>query len=237
MIPTIESVFDAVERRNADYGIVPFENSAGGGVQQTLDAFIRSDLKIRGEHLLKIEHCLATNAKDPSSIKRVYSHPQAFAQCRGWLAQNLPRAEQIVSTSTGAAAESARADTESAAICSRLSAESFGLSILREGIQDQSRNATRFVTLHESDGPVTGNDRTSLVLWTAEIAKALKALESERVPILRTESRPDTGGTWRFCYFIDLRGHRVEASLKRALKKLERVCDRVKVLGSYPASV
>jgi chorismate mutase/prephenate dehydratase len=236
--PTIAEVFDAVFRRQADYGVVPIENSAEGGVVQTADCLMKTPLKIRSELVLRIDHYLVAKTSDIGEVKRVYSHPAAIAQCRGWLAQNLPGIETVASTSTSAAAKAVLSDPHSAAIASRLAAEVLGLKILRERIQDQGDNATRFVTLAETDGPVTGRDRTSLVVSLKEsrgaLLKLLSELEGSGLPITRLESRPSPQRSWHYFYFIDFLGHREQPKAARALAKIGRICESLKILGSYP---
>ncbi|HUP57387.1 MAG TPA: prephenate dehydratase, partial [Bdellovibrionota bacterium] len=236
--PTISDVFEAVFRRQADYGVVPVENSAEGGVVQTADCLLKTELKIRSELILKIDHYLVGKTRELGSVKRVYSHPAAIAQCRAWLAQNLPGVETIASTSTSAAARSTLTDPQSAAIASRLAAEVMGLEVLRERIQDQSDNATRFVTLAETDGPVTGRDRTSLVVSLkdsrASLLKLLGQFDDAGIEVTRVESRPSSQRSWRYFYFIDFLGHRDERRVARVLSKASRLCESIKVLGSYP---
>ncbi|GAG50077.1 unnamed protein product, partial [marine sediment metagenome] len=159
---TIEGVFDAVRSGTAACGVVPVENSTEGSVTFTADALIESELRIRQELVLEVAHCLLTRATTLSAITRVYSHPQALAQCRAWLAQSLPNAQIIQTTSTAAATREAIADDGAAAIGSSLAGEIHGVPVLREKIQDRPENATRFVVIATEDAPRTGIDKTSL---------------------------------------------------------------------------
>lgn len=237
-VPTIGDVFDSVFRRQADYGVVPLENSAEGGVVQTADWLLKTELKIRSELILHVDHYLVGQTADIGEVKRVYSHPAAIAQCRSWLAQNLPAVETIASHSTAAAAKATLGDPHSAAIASRLAAEVMGLKIIRERIQDQGDNATRFVTLAQSDGPITGRDRTSLVVSLKDnksaLLKLLEVLNNSGLEVSRLESRPSSQRSWHYFYFLDFLGHRDEAKAARAIAKLVRLCESVKILGSYP---
>jgi chorismate mutase/prephenate dehydratase len=237
-LPRIGDVFDSVFRKQADYGVVPVENSAEGGVVETADWLLKTELKIRSELILRIDHYLVGKTDDIGQVKRVYSHPAAIAQCRLWLAQNLPSVEAIASHSTAAAAKATLSDPHSAAIASRLAAEVMGLEILRERIQDQGDNATRFVMLASSDGPVTGRDRTSLVVSPKDspdaLLKILELLDNAGIKITRLESRPSSQRSWRYFYFLDFLGHREEPKVARTIAKLARLCDSVKILGSYP---
>ncbi len=235
---TIAAVFDAVERGNASYGIVPIENSTEGGVTFTLDCLLDSEVRIRGELVLDVNQCLVGRHDDIGRIQRVYSHPQALAQCRRWLADNLPSAQLVVSPSTSTAAREASADDQAAAVASRLAAELHGLSVIRERIQDRPQNATRFVLLAPGDAPASGSDKTSLVFSTPHergaLKRALEIFDQEGINLSRIESRPGQGRLWEYVFFTDLEGHRTDPPVARALEKLTEHCAMVKVLGSYP---
>jgi chorismate mutase/prephenate dehydratase len=237
-LPTIGDVFDTVFRRQADYGVVPVENSAEGGVVETADWLLKTELKIRSELILKVDHYLVGKTKDIGSVKRVYSHPAAIAQCRLWLAKNLPGVETVASHSTSLAAKSTLNDPTSAAIASRLAAEVMGLEIIRERIQDQGDNATRFVMLADTDGPRTGRDRTSLVVSLRDqrgaLLKLLALLEQAGLEVSRLESRPSPQRSWRYFYFLDFLGHRDEPKVARVIAKIGKLCESIKILGSYP---
>ncbi|MBM4364557.1 MAG: prephenate dehydratase [Deltaproteobacteria bacterium] len=236
---TIPAVFDAVGTSASTYGVVPIENSTEGSVTYTLDSFLESTVSIRGEIVLDIAHCLVGRATDDvAKIERVYSHPQALAQCRDWLARNLPRAQLVVSLSTSTAARDAAADDGGAAISSRLAAELAGLRVIREGIQDRKENATRFVILAREDAPPSGDDRTSIVFSTRDqrgaLRRVLEIFDDEKLNLSRIESRPRRGERWQYVFFTDLEGHRLDAGVTRALARLDTKCDMVRVLGSYP---
>jgi chorismate mutase/prephenate dehydratase len=234
---TIPGVFDAVARGSASYGIVPIENSTEGGVTFTLDSLLENDVLIRSEIVLDVAQCLLGQHDELGRIERVYSHPQALAQCRGWLAKNLPHALLVVSPSTATAAREAAADQSAAAVGSRLAAELAGLRVIRESIQDRAENATRFVILAASDAPPTGRDKTSVAFSTADERGALKRVleifDEEAINLSRIESRPAPGKAWQYVFFTDLEGHRSEPRVARALERLEGKCAMVKVLGSY----
>lgn len=259
-VPTIEGVFDAVTRQQADYGVVPIENSYGGGVLQTLDALVGSDLEIGQEVLIPVDHCLLSMESGLSSIRRVYSHPQALAQAKRWLATHLPGVELIESRSTAAAAATAQSEKGAAAISSRLSAEKLGIPILFEAIQDQRDNATRFAVLAvaEPRGKLAakqvssssghkavpaqakgspGRNQISLCVRLrpqgSGIAQVLGALAASKVEVRRVESRATRDRKWDYYFFLDLVGHPSERRVALALKKLARLCEEVKLLGSY----
>jgi chorismate mutase/prephenate dehydratase len=235
---TIPAVFDAVSQGATMYGVVPFENSTEGGVTFTLDSFLETDVMIRRQVVLDVSQCLVGRHDDLGRIERVYSHPQAIAQCREWLFKHLPRAQLVVSLSTSSAAREAASDDAAAAIASHLAAELAGLTILREAIQDRKENATRFVVLSKTDAPPTGHDRTSLLFSTRDergaLRRALEIFDAEGINLSRIESRPRPGERWQYVFFTDLEGHRLDANVINALARLETKCDMVRVLGSYP---
>jgi chorismate mutase/prephenate dehydratase len=235
---TIPGVFDAVARGATAYGVVPTENSTEGGVPNTLDSFLETDVMIRGELILEVSQCLMGRHDDLGRIERVYSHPQGLAQCREWLTKHLPRAQLVVSLSTSSAAREAAVDEGSAAIASRLAAELNHLTVIREGIQDRKENATRFVVLAKNDAPPTGKDRTSILFSTRDergaLRRVLEIFDEERINLSRIESRPRRGERWQYVFFADLDGHRLDPNVTRSLTRLEATCDMVRVLGSYP---
>ena len=237
-MPAIQAVFSAVERDETTFGVVPVENSAEGGVTSTLDCFLSSDVNIRREIITDVSHCLVGHPTRLEDVVRVYSHPQALAQCREWLARRLPGIQLMGTSSTSAAAAQAASDSASVAIASKLAAEYHGLGIIAEGIQDHPRNATRFVVLAKEDASPTGSDRTSLLFSTPDEQGALKdvleVFDKAGVNLSRIESRPAPGKVWEYVFFADLEGHRLEAPIQRALEKLKALCGLVRVLGSYP---
>ena len=235
---TIAQVFEAVASGNAAFGVVPIENSTEGGVNQTVDELVAGDLRVHGEVVLEIAQCLLGLADDLSQIERVASHPQGLAQCRHWLAQHLPRAEQVASLSTTAAAREAAQEPRLAAISSALAGELNGLRVIRAGIQDSAENATRFVVIGKTDAARTGHDKTSLVFSTAHTRGALRQVleifDRAGINLTRIESRPAPGRRWEYVFLTDLEGHRDDDAIQGALRELEQHCARVRVLGSYP---
>lgn len=235
---TIEGVFEAVHSKDATYGVVPFENSSEGAVNMTSDALIEGDLRIRQEYVLPIAHCLLSRAAKLSEVTAVYSHPQALAQCRTWLANHLPRAQIVQTTSTAAAAREARGDEHAAAIAADIAAEIHNLPIVRANIQDRAGNATRFVVLGREDAPRSGQDRTTVAFGVLDqrgaLRKALAVLEKSDVNLTRIESRPSHARAWHYVFLVDIEGHRTDDALVVALGSLAKSADFVKVIGSYP---
>lgn len=235
---TIDAVFEAVESGDATYGVAPFENSTEGAVSMTSDALVESKLRIRQEHVLPVAHCLLSRARSLTDIQSVYSHPQALAQCRSWLAKHLPRAQVVQTTSTAAAAREAQTDDRAAAIGADIAAELHDLPILRANVQDRPENATRFVVLAKEDAPRSGNDRTTLAFGVADkkgaLRKALSIFEANEVNLTRIESRPSRKRAWHYVFLVDVEGHRTDKNLAKALGEIARAVDFVKVVGSYP---
>lgn len=234
---TIADVFAEVSKGRADYGVVPVENSTEGMVNHTLDMFIDSDLKIVAQIILRIQQCLLGNCKK-EEIKKVYSHPQAVAQCRMYLQRQLPNVEVVETSSTTRAAELAGQEKYTAAIASALAAERYGLKILDKDIQDSSSNATRFFVLGRQCSPPTGKDRTSLMLSIADkvgaLHRSLEPFSKYKMNMTRIESRPNKRKAWEYFFFVDCDGHFQDKKLAQALAQIQKECNFVKVLGSYP---
>jgi chorismate mutase/prephenate dehydratase len=235
---TIEAVFDAVQSKDATYGVVPFENSTEGAVSMTSDALLEGDLLIRQEYVLPVTHCLLSRARTLSDITAVYSHPQALAQCRSWIGKHLPRAQVVQTPSTAAAAREARADERAAAIGADVAAEIHGVPILRANVQDRRENATRFVVIAHEDAPPSGHDRTTLAFGVADRKGALRRVlgdfEDAGVNLTRIESRPSRMRAWHYVFLVDVEGHKRDATLARAIAAIGKRVDFVKVVGSYP---
>ncbi len=236
---TIADVFAEVTKNRADYGVVPVENSTEGVVTHTLDMFVDSDLKIVSQIILPIQHCLMS--KYPRDrIKKLYGHPQTLGQCRGWIQNHLRDLEIIETSSNARSAELAARERKSAAIAGVLAAERYGLDILECDIQDNSANATRFLVLGRQCSPPTGRDRTSLMLSiTHEVGalhQALAAFRRFKLNMTKIESRPNKRRAWEYYFFVDCEGHKEDRKVAKAIAELERQCNFVKVLGSYPNS-
>jgi chorismate mutase/prephenate dehydratase len=235
---TIEGVFDAVARREAQHGVVPIENSSEGSVDHALDALVDGDLLIRAELELEVAQCLLTRAKGLPSVERVYSHPQALGQCRVWLAKNLAGAQLVQSPSTAAAVREAAADPRAAAVASRLASELYGVPALRERIQDHAENVTRFVMVSLEDSARTGHDKTTLAFSLHDgrgaLMRVLALFDEEGINLTRIESRPSREKPWDYVFLADVEGHRTDANIARAMVRLRERCPLVKHLGSYP---
>jgi chorismate mutase/prephenate dehydratase len=235
---TIAGVFAEVERGQADLGVVPIENSTEGVVNSTLDVFVESDLLIQAEIVLSVRHCLLNRSGNLDGLLKVYSHPQALAQCRGWLAANLPKVALIEVASTALAARLAKDDPEAAAVASELAGQLYDLKVARRGIEDDARNITRFLVIGRTPAEPTGRDKTSLMLSVKDqpgvLYRVLEPLARRGVNLTRIESRPSRRRAWDYLFFLDLDGHAADANVQAALAELSQSCDVVKVLGSYP---
>lgn len=234
---TIADVFDAVARERADYGVVPIENSTEGAVNHTLDVFMDSDLRICAQILMRIENHLA--AKVPvSEIKKIYSHPQVFGQCRNWLQRVMPNVELVEVGSTPRAAELAASEPNAGCLVGRMAAEEHGLPILEQSVQDNPNNTTRFLVLSKAASPPTGDDRTSLMFCIRDepgtLFHALEPFNRLKISMSKIESRPSKRKAWEYYFFVDVDGHADQSPLKEAITELEPHCTLLKILGTYP---
>ena len=240
-VSSIDDVFAQVETTEADFGVVPVENSSQGIVSHTLDRFVDSDLKICGEIEMAIHHNLLSQAKGLAGIERVYSHQQSLSQCKTWIRQHLPTAECIAVSSNAEAARRVRHSPDAAAISSRSAADIYGVPILFARIEDQPDNATRFLVIGRQLLVPSGDDKTSLLLAGDEGPGALHSLLSplarHSLNMSRIESRPACAASWSYVFFIDVEGHAETEPLKSALAEMQASSGLTRVLGSYPKAV
>jgi len=234
---SIPEVFLEVERDNADYGVVPIENSIEGVISYTLDMFVDADLKICAQIILDVAHNLLANCVK-SSIKRVYSNPQVFGQCRIWLQENLPGVELIEVSSTTRAAQIAAKEKNSACIASILAASIYKLKVLAKDIEDSPHNITRFLVIGKTEVPQTSRDKTSLVFSIKDKVGALHGMlvpfKKYKINLTKIESRPSKKRAWDYYFFLDLEGHKDNPKIKKAIAELDSRCKFLKILGSYP---
>lgn len=238
---SIDEVFRQVETGQANYGVVPVENSTEGAVGRTLDLLMQTSLKICGEIELAVHHNLLSKHNDISQITKVYSHSQSLAQCHEWLNKSLQNAERQSVVSNAEAAKISTLIDGTAAIASKRAAELFGLNILAENIEDDPKNTTRFLVLSQHDVAVSGKDKTSLLMSTKNVPGAvlalLEPLAKHGVSLTKLESRPSKIGMWEYMFFIDIEGHYQEPKVAAALKELESRASFLKLLGSYPVAL
>jgi len=242
-LASIEEVFHEVEAGMADFGVVPIENSTEGTVNHTLDRFLNSPLKICGEVELRIRQHLMGAMDSLEHVKRICSHPQSLAQCRGWLNENLPDAERIPVSSNAEAARRARDERGTAAIAGLTAAEVYGLRVLAAEIEDRADNTTRFLVLGRKLFEPSGQDRTTLLLsatrtdTSGALFSLLQPLAEAGISMTRIESRPSHKGKWDYVFFIDIEGHVKEPHVAKALEALKERASLFRVLGSYPRAV
>ena len=238
---SIADVFREVESGAASYGVVPVENSTEGVITHTLDEFMRSSLKICGEVELRIHHHLQNLSGSREDIERIYSHQQSLAQCRKWLDTHMAGVPLQDVGSNARAAEMASADSSAAAIASEAAAERYGLKIVSANIEDEPDNTTRFLVIGKRATPPSGDDKTSLLVYTDNKPGALYAMlepiARNGLSMTRIESRPSRQGMWNYVFFIDIEGHAEQEKVARALEELSQTASMVKVLGSYPQAV
>lgn len=240
---TIDEVFQEVENGAADFGVVPIENSTEGTVNNTLDMFLTSPLKIGGEIELRIEQHLIGRMASLESIERICAHEQALAQCRGWLREYLPHVELIGVSSNAAGARRARDEGGTAAIGSDVAAEVYDLKILVNNIEDRADNATRFLVIGRKLLTPSGKDKTTILVSASHTEGAgvlhelLQPLATHGVNLTFIESRPSRRKNWEYVFFIDVDGHAQETPLADALEELEKRCTLFRVIGAYPAAL
>ncbi len=240
-LAAIDEIFHEVESGNISYGIVPVENSTEGIVNHTLDMFLDSTLNICGEVSLRIHHHLLSNEGNLSQVSTVFGHPQALAQCRRWLNTNLPDIAQVAASSNAEAADIAVKTPGAAATASESAAALYHLQFLARNIEDDPNNTTRFFLIGKQQTKPSGNDKTSLLLSTANRPGALYAMLSpiaeNGVSMTRIESRPSRRVAWDYVFFVDVEGHQTDTDISKVLSELRDSHFLVRVLGSYPVSV
>jgi chorismate mutase/prephenate dehydratase len=243
-VGSIAAVFEEVNRRHVQFGIVPLENSTDGRIADTLDMFTKlPNLKIRAEVRLRIHHCLLGRC-EWGQVRRVYSKSQALSQCRGWLGKNLPQAAKVEVVSTAAAAELAQREEFAAAVASRAAAQAYRLNILAENIEDQVHNVTRFAVIAEAAEVRTGKDKTTLMVRLANqagsLVKTIAPFEKLGVNMTWIESFPIPNSPGEanpsYLFFIDIEGHVDDPQVQKAIEAVRKKCERLDILGSYPRS-
>jgi len=233
----IRSIFEEVSKEHCDLGLVPIENTTGGGVIETLDALIDSDVKICSEVLMPIHHSLLAKCT-LEQIEKVYSKPEVFAQCRNWLSATFKEAKTVAVASTAKAAQMAGVEQGAAAIGSRVAAELYGLRVVCENIEDIANNITRFLVIGREDARPTGEDKTAILFSTAHkagaLADVLDVFKEHRINLTNIESRPSKKRNWEYWFFVDFVGHRTAESVCKGLEEIRKHCLQLSVLGSFP---
>ena len=238
----IDEVFREVEAGAVNYGVVPVENSTEGVVNHTLDTFMESSINICGEVVLRIHHHLLVSENTRrDKVSRIYSHPQSFAQCRKWLDAHFPHAERVPVASNAEAAKLVKTEWHSAAIAGDMAGKLYGLERIAEKIEDRPDNSTRFLIIGSQDVPLSGDDKTSLVVAMRNQPGALHDLlepfHRHQIDMTRLETRPARSGVWNYVFFIDFKGHHAEPQVAAMLEEVRLRAADLKVLGSYPQGV
>ena len=236
----ISAIFEMVGKGHCDLGLVPIENSTGGGVIETLDALIESNVKICAEVLLEIHHNLMAKC-GPEKIRQIFSKPEVFAQCQKWLSATYRTAEKISVASTAKAAQMAAESDDAAAIGSAAAAELYGLEILHADIEDTPNNVTRFLIIGREDAKPTDQDKTAILFSTAHKAGALvdvlDVFRKHSINLTNIESRPSKKREWEYYFFMDFLGHHTDDLITRGLDEARQHCLQLSVLGSFPKAV
>lgn len=236
-VADIRSIFSEISKGHCDLGLVPIENSSGGGVIETFDALIETDVKICAEVLMSIHHNLLANCP-LDKVEKVYSKPEAFSQCRNWLTATFKEAKTIPVASTARAAQMAAEEPGAAAIGSRVASELYGLNVVCENIEDFGNNVTRFLVLSREDAQPTGEDKTAIMFSTAHkagaLADVLMVFKRFGVNLTNIESRPGKKREWESYFFMDFLGHRTDERIQIVLEESQQHCLQLSILGSFP---
>jgi len=235
----LTEVFENVDKQEVPVGVVPVENSWEGSVNQTYDLFLTHNLKVSGEVIIRISHCLIANPSTSlEGVKTVYSHPQALAQCRSFL-ERLG-SDLIPTYDTAGSVKMLKENglKDAAAVASEKAAEIYGMKILAREIEDTPTNYTRFFVISKNDSPKTGKDKTSIIFAAAHtpgaLYHALGEFSKRSINLAKIESRPTKQKPWEYNFYLDFEGHRTEENCTAALKALEKYATFIKILGSYP---
>jgi chorismate mutase/prephenate dehydratase len=233
----ITSIFDEVSKGHCDLGLAPVENTIGGGVIETLDALVESDVKVCAEVQMAIHHNLLGNCS-LEEIEKIYSKPEVFAQCRNWLSATFKEAKTIPVASTARAAQMAANEPGTAAIGSHIAAELYGLQIICENIEDIANNVTRFLVISCEDARPTGDDKTAILFSTAHkagaLADVLEVFKKYDINMTNIESRHSKKRQREYYFFVDFLGHRKDKNVREGLKETRKHCLQLSVLGSFP---
>ncbi len=238
---SISEIFDDVSRKSVDFGVVPIENSNQGSIKETIDHLIKDNSRLCGEVNLDIKHCLLSNTKNISEIKKVYAHEQTFLQCNQWLKKNMPHIERVFTSSNSAAVKKIIKLKNSAAIASKSCSPTYKVNILKNNIHDSTDNTTRFIIIGNHDINVSGLDKTSILISIDNKAGALNdllsSLSKNKISMSKIESIPTRINNWEYMFLLDIEGHAEDKIVSKALKEIQKKSSFYKNLGSYPKSI
>jgi len=233
----IDHVFEEVAAGRCHYGLVPYENSIDGGITDTLDAFQLHEVNVYAEAMIEVKQSLLANCL-PNEIEKIYSKPQIFSQCRRWLAQHYPNAEQIPMPSSSKAVMHVVDENHSAAIGSELAGEIYGVKTLFLQISDKPNNITRFLVLSREDSKPSGDDKTSIMFVTQHkpgaLVDVLAVFRDADINLSHIDKRPSGRTNWEYTFFIDCESHREDSNMQKAMEQAKSHCVSFQVLGSYP---
>ena len=233
----IQAVFDEIARGHIDLGLVPIENSAIGGIGETLDGFLESPVRVCAEVLIHIHHNLLANCP-PDQIRRLYSKPEVFSQCRNWLSVQLRQAERVPVASSSKAAEMAAQEAGAAAIGSDLAGDIYNLKTLFANIEDNPSNVTRFFVIGTQQPKPTGDDKTAIMFTTAHkagaLSEVLEVFRKHHLNLTHIDKRPSKRVNWEYYFFVDFLGHDSDAQVASAIQEARQHCLQLTVLGSFP---
>lgn len=235
----LTEVFESVDKQEVPVGVVPVENSLEGSVNQTYDLFLTHNLKVSGEIVIRISHCLIANPTTSlEAVKTVYSHPQALAQCRSFLERLGSDLIPTYDTAGSVKMLKEKGLKDAAAVASEKAAEIYGMKILAREIEDTPTNYTRFFVISKEDAAKTGKDKTSIIFAAKHkpgaLYHALEEFEKRKINLTKIESRPTRQKPWEYNFYLDFEGHRTEKNCTEALKALQEKAAFLKILGSYP---
>ena len=234
----LEDVFKVVQQEEVTFGIVPVENSLQGSIGQVYDLLLNSNVKVCGEIEFRVVHCLIASPRAQLDlINRVYSHPQALAQCQAFLKHLGCELIPTYDTAGSVKVIKERGITD-AAVASARAAQLYGMKVLAEEIEDNPNNFTRFFVLSKQDSPPSGSDKTSIVFSVKHkpgaLYDAIKEFAIRNISLTKIESRPTKQTPWEYNFYLDFEGHREDVVVREALENLDRISLFVKVLGSFP---
>jgi len=239
--PNLYDIFKEVEKKESHFGVVPVENSIEGAVNHTLDLFADFDLNICAEHYEPVSHDLLSITGDAKDVEKIYSHPQALAQCKTWIKTKFAHTDIFETSSTSKAALLASEDKNIAAIASKQAAHLYGLQTVESKIEDNSGNITRFLVIGKNMPEQTGKDKTSIMFATSHVPgalfKALEPVERAGLNMLKLESRPTRHHNWSYYFFLDIEGHKLDEIVSHTIKEIKKYSLSLKILGSYPVFV
>ncbi|CCK80156.1 prephenate dehydratase [Desulfobacula toluolica] len=236
--PNLYEIFREVEKNQSHFGVVPVENSIEGAVNHTLDLFADFDLNICAEHYEPVSHDLLSITGEAEDVQKIYSHPQALAQCKTWIKKKFAHAEIFETTSTSKAALLASDDKTIAAIAGKQAAHLYELQSIESKIEDYSGNITRFLVIGKEMPEPTGQDKTSIMFATSHVPgalfKALEPVNRAQLNMLKLESRPTRHHNWSYYFFLDIEGHKLDKRVADTIEEIKQYSLSLKILGSYP---